>query len=75
MWYDLCTGHDAYCRLCRARAPAGVVRTGMYVRLVNGTFFLVEKVERRSSPRRTANKAAEVVERVWVDDGSNAGCF
>lgn len=65
--YDLCSGRDGRGRRWQTVLPAGVVRTGMFVRLVGGIFMLVEKVENCAPISREVqvSSAAQVLESVW----------
>ena len=69
--YDLCSGRDARGRRWYTRLPAGIAKTGMFVRLVGGIFLLVERVENCGS---TAGNipvctAVELLESVWGSKG------
>lgn len=65
--WDLCTGRDCKGRTLHARVPAGVAKTGMFVRLVGGVFLVVEKVERYAVPSdsQPVCSAAELLQPVW----------
>ena len=65
--YDLCSGRDARGRRWYTRLPAGVVRTGMFVRLMGGIFILIEGVEQGGRVPANANvcTAAQVLKGVW----------
>ena len=63
--FDLCTGRDAKGRRWAARVPAGVVRTGMFLRLLGGIFVLVERVEQGGSTELPLCAAVEVLQSVW----------
>lgn len=66
--YDLCSGRDGKGRVYYTALPAGVARTGIYVRLVGGVFIQVERIIRCGSRRSPVlSAAAEVLERVWED--------
>ena len=47
------------------RLPAGVVRTGMFVRLMGGVFILVERVETGGTAAGPVCAAVQVLESVW----------
>lgn len=65
--FDLCSGRDARGKQWYTKLPAGVVKTGMYVRLVGGVFLKIDRVETRG--RLPANApictAAAVMQNVW----------
>lgn len=65
--YDLCTGRDSRGRSFYTRLPAGIARTGMYIRLIGGVFILVERVENGGCALGNAPVcvAAQVLEGVW----------
>ena len=63
--YDLCTGRDAKGRGWMTRVPGGVVRTGMFLRLLGGIFVLVERVEQGGSTELPLCAAVEVLQSVW----------
>lgn len=69
--YDLCAGRDQRGRLRYTRLPAGVAKTGMFVRLVGGTFLLVERVESRGEDTDSVPvcTAAELLKTVWGAKG------
>ncbi len=71
--FDLCSGRDHRGRILCARLPAGVARTGMYIRLIGGVFILVERVENRG--RAPGNVpvcvAAQVLDGIW--EGGHRG--
>ena len=65
--YDLCSGRDHRGKLWYTRLPAGVVKTGMFVRLMGGIFILIEGVEQGGRVPANANvcTAAQVLKGVW----------
>lgn len=65
--FDLCVGRDYQGRQWYTRLPTGVVKTGMFVRLLGGTFILVERVERggRMPGEAAYCTAVQVLEGVW----------
>ena len=65
MRYDLCTGRDARGKPWVTRLPAGVARTGMFVRLLGGVFILVERVETGGTAAGPVCAAMQVLESVW----------
>ncbi len=71
--YDLCSGRDHRGRIFCTKLPAGVARTGMYIRLIGGVFILVERVENRGrAPGNVpVHVAAQVLDGVW--EGGHRG--
>ncbi len=71
--YDLCSGRDRRGRIFCTRLPAGVARTGMYIRLIGGVFMLVERVENcgRAPGNVPVCVAAQVLEGIW--EGGHRG--
>ena len=67
--YDLCTGRDAKGRVWMTRVPGGVVRTGMFVRLLGGVFILVERVEQNGRTTAPLCAAMQVLDSVWEGRG------
>lgn len=65
--FDLCSGRDHRGRQWFTKLPAGVVKTGMFIRLVGGIFILVDRVEQGGQPTGTAPvcTAAQVLSSVW----------
>lgn len=65
--FELCTGRDHYGRVWHTVLPGGVGRPGRFVRLVGGTFLIVEKVEEYRAVRGGTKVccAAQVLESVW----------
>lgn len=65
--FDLCSGRDSRGRQWYTRLPAGVARTGMFVRLVGGTFILIDRVEQGGQAPGVAGicAAAQVLESIW----------
>ena len=65
--YDLCSGRDDRGRLLFTRLPAGVARTGLYVRLAGGSFLLIDRVERGGQAPGLAcvHGAGQVLESIW----------
>ena len=65
--FDLCSGRDHRGRIWCTRLPAGVARTGMYIRLIGGVFLLVERVENCGSAPENVPVcvAAQVLDSVW----------
>ena len=65
--FDLCTGRDYQGRQWYTQLPAGVVKTGMFVRLLGGTFILVDRVEQggRMPGGATYSTAVQVLDSVW----------
>ena len=69
MGYDLCIGRDARGRAWATRVPVGVVHTGMYVRLLGGTFILIDRVELNGRTGAPVCAAMQVLESVWEGNG------
>ena len=67
--YDLCIGRDAKGRKWAARVPAGIVRTGMFLRLLGGVFVLVDRVEQGGATELPLCAAVEVLQSVWEGRG------
>lgn len=65
--YDLCSGRDARGGVWLTRLPAGVARTGMYVRLIGGVFLRIDRVEHRGKVNGSSPvcAAAELLQPVW----------
>ena len=65
--YDLCSGRDSRGRQWYTRLPAGVARTGLFVRLLGGTFILIDRVEQDGLAPAAASMCAavQVLESVW----------
>lgn len=69
--YDLCSGRDHRGKLWYTRLPAGIAKTGMFVRLVGGIFLLVERVESGGCAAGNVPvcTAVELLESVWGSKG------
>lgn len=67
--YDLCTGRDARGRVWMTRVPGGLVRTGMFVRLLGGVFILIERVEQNGRTTAPLCAAMQVLDSVWEGRG------
>ncbi len=67
--YDLCTGRDAKGRVWMTRVPGGLVRTGMFVRLLGGVFILIERVEQNGRTTAPLCAAMQVLDSVWEGRG------
>lgn len=65
--FDLCSGRDSRGRQWYTRLPAGVARTGLFVRLLGGTFILIDRVEQDGLAPAAASMCAavQVLESVW----------
>lgn len=65
--FDLCAGRDYRGQRWYTQLPAGVVKTGMFVRLLGGTFILVDGVEQRGRVPAggTYSTAIQVLDSVW----------
>ena len=65
--FDLCSGRDSRARQWYTQLPAGVVKTGMFVRLLGGTFILIDRVEQcgRIPCTGTYRTAVQVLGSVW----------
>lgn len=67
--YDLCIGKDSRARSWATQVPTGIVRTGMFVRLLGGVFILVEQVERNGHTTAPVREAVQVLEGIWAERG------
>ena len=67
--HDLCTGRDARGRVWMTRVPGGLVRTGMFVRLLGGVFILIERVEQNGRTTAPLCAAMQVLDSVWEGRG------
>ena len=65
--FDLCTGRDYRGQKWYTQVPAGVARTGMFVRLVGGVFILVDRVEQAGQVPVCASysTAVQILDSVW----------
>ena len=65
--YDLCSGRDHRGKLWYTRLPAGIAKTGMFVRLVGGVFILVDRVEQAGQVPVYASysTAVQILDSVW----------